>query len=207
MQRLVLAAALCSALLVTASSEARAGTIYGTWSSTSGNVFEIPYSGGHGFDMILTYPSGQRVVLRAHWVAGMRGTQFTYRFGRFTYTATFSQSMGNRLRVVSSPGGQVSWWKRHRRASRSMLWAGTWRSTSGNLFVVPASRGSFNIIIKHPNGTQRVVRAHWVAGMEGTQFYYYFGRDRVTATFNARDRNRIRTVNSAGTVTFWTRIN
>lgn len=170
--------------------------IYGTWMSTSGNVFEIPRTRGRKFDMVVTYKNGRRGLMHGAWVPGMVGVQFTYTDGRYRYTGTFT---GGRVRVTAP--GTTSWWRRHYRRSHGMRAAGVWRSTSGNTFTVPAQRGSFNIILTTPRGGKQLYRAHWVAGMEGVQFRYAGN----TATFNAAS-GRLRVVDTGGRVNFWTRI-
>mgnify|MGYP001025853263 CR=1 FL=1 len=48
-------------------------------------------------------------------------------------------------------------------------------------------------------GRRQVYRAHWVKGMVGTQFYY--GRPRVTVTWNPRRPRYLRVVQ--GRKVFW----
>ncbi|MCB9638160.1 MAG: hypothetical protein H6727_04535 [Myxococcales bacterium] len=187
-----------------APSNAEAQTIYGLWRSTSGNTFEIPFSRGNRFDIVLTRPNGQRVVLPGAWVRGMRGIQFNYMYGRSRYIGTFSARRSNLVRVLA-PNGKVSWWKRSSsRRSRGIAWAGRWRSTSGNIFTVPHSRGPFNIIVTYRNGRKGVLRAYWVRGLVGIQFRY--GRPANTVTYNPRRPGRLRVVDARGRIFWWIRV-
>lgn len=180
------------------------GKIYGTWTSTTGNVFEIPRSRGLSFDMIVTYKGTNRQgLLRGRWVPGMVGTQFTFVWQGRQTTGTFTRG---RIRLVVSGGG-ISWWNRHYARSRSMRAAGVWRSTSGNTFTVPARRGNFNIIMTSPRGAKQLYQAYWVSGMEGVQFRYGAGPNRATyntVTFNART-GQLRLV-SGGKAYYWRRV-
>ncbi len=200
---LFLAAATCFVLSGFLPQDANAQTIYGLWRSTTGNVFEIPYSPGNYFDMVVTYTNGQRAVLRGGWVGGMRGSQFYYTAGGSSCTGTFSAMRSNVVRVVCN--GRASWWKRSgSRKSRSVAYAGTWQSTSGARFVVPASRGAFNIIATFRNGRKAVYRAYWVPGMVGIQFRY--GNPAITVTYNPRNPGVLRVVDARGSVFWWKRL-
>lgn len=183
----------------TASAEAE--RIYGFWRSSSGNKFEIPRGREGSFDLIMKAPSGKLSLMRGAWVEGMEGTQFTYGTGGAVNTGTFSNDDPHRIRVVPARG-KATFWKRDRRRSRAAMWAGTWKSTSGNVFTVAARRGGpFNIIRTSPKGRKAVIVARWVEGMEGTQFEY--GKPAVTVTYNPEARGRLRVVDSAGKVFWW----
>jgi hypothetical protein len=85
--------------------------------------------------------------------------------------------------------------------------SGTWKSSSGNTFIVPDSSTDFDLIVVLADGGKDVYSARWVEGMVGTQFVY--GRTGVspcTATFNRRDENRIRVACPDVEPTFWTRV-
>lgn len=99
---------------------ARGATIFGTWRSSTGNLFEVPFDGARqgAFDMILTHTNGRREVIRGRWVSGMRGTQFAYRSRGVRFTGTFRPGDPNRIRLAGS-SGQVSWWTRERPTRRS----------------------------------------------------------------------------------------
>lgn len=177
--------------------------IYGTWISTAGDVFEIPPAYGLSFDMIVTYKaSGRQGLLRGRWLRGMVGTHFTFPWHGRPATGAFTWG---RIRLVAS-GGAVSWWKRHHARSLNTRAAGVWWSTSGNMFVVPAQRGNFNIIMSSPRGAKKLFQAYWVPGMEGVQFRYGAGPNRAaynTATFHAPTRT-LRVV-SGGKTYYWRR--
>lgn len=200
---LFLAVAACFVLSGFLSQNANAQMIYGLWRSTTGNVFEIPYAPGNSFDMVVTYTNGQRAVVRGAWIRGMRGSQFFYVAGQSRCTGTFSAMRSNVVRVDCN--GRVSWWQRSRsRKSRSVAYAGTWQSTSGSRFTVPASRGPFNIIATFRNGQKAVYRAYWVSGMVGIQFRY--GYPAVTVTYNPSNPGVLRVVDARGEVFWWRRL-
>ena len=123
--------------------------------------------------------------------------------GRTPNTATFSNDDPNRIRVVS-PGNPANFWTRDRRASRAALWAGTWKSTTGNIFTVSARRGPFHIILTRTNGRKEVFVANWVEEMVGTQFEY--GSPPNTVTYNPRSRARVRVTSANGTVNWWQKL-
>lgn len=194
---------LCTACLLSlASAFAHAQTIYGTWSSTTGNRFEIPNTGRWVFDIVLIRPNGAREVFQGRWVRGMMGTQFVYNYGQFRYTGTFSSVNPRVVRVVDQHG-TTSWWKRSTYRSARMVFAGVWRSSSGNFFTVPATNQNFNMIATLTNGRKQVYYARWVPGMEGVQFQY--GNPPLTVTYN-RQYGKMRVVGSNGVVTWWTRV-
>lgn len=87
--------------------------IFGTWRSTSGNIFVVNGSEYGGFNLTWIQPSGQQALLRGSWVQGLRGTQFQYwDLNGYGYTGTFSSRDPNRIRVTTSTGA-TTWWYRH----------------------------------------------------------------------------------------------
>ncbi len=185
------------------SASAHSANVYGVWTSTSGNRFEIPRGPEGTFDLIMKATSGKLSLMRGGWVEGMEGTQFTYGTKGNLNTATFSNDDPNRIRVVS-PNGKANFWTRDRRRSRGAMWAGNWKSTSGNVFTVSARRGGpFNMIATYTSGKKAVLRARWVEGMEGTQFEYGQGKNLVTVTYNPENPGRVRVLDAAGKVFWW----
>lgn len=84
--------------------------------------------------------------------------------------------------------------------------AGEWRSTSGNVFVIPkATGGRFDVVLVPPKGASRLYQAGWVKGMRGSQFKYG-AKWQMTATFNGKNPNKIRVVSTKSKPTMWTRI-
>lgn len=184
---------------------AEAASIYGRWRSSSGNEFHITPSGSR-LHLTVAFTNGAVKALSGRWVRGMGRTQFVYWDGSGSYTGTFSASDPGRIRVVS-PSGAVTWWRRaHAHAPGRSRIFGTWRSTTGNLFQVPAAgRRRFDLIVTHTDGRREVFMAHWVRGMRGSQFEYTTRGVRYTGTFSPTDPNRIRNTNSSGGVSWWTR--
>jgi hypothetical protein len=87
-------------------------------------------------------------------------------------------------------------------AQRSAV--GTWRSQTGNVFVVPNSATGFNLGIHQTNGQQLAAPAQWVQGMIGVMFMYQSGNQWATCTYNhLADQIRVQAPNG---VTFWTRV-
>src|SRR5512146_340323 len=166
---------------------ALAADIYGSWKSTSGNVFEISDSRRGGFKLLLTRPDGSQEKLRGDWVPGMAGSQFNYWSGNTQYTVTFSARDPNRVRVTA-PGMTTTWWQRFSRAvsvpaHRAKIF-GFWASTSGNVFeIAEAHRGGFKLWVTYPSGKRLVLRGDWVRGMGGQQFTYWDGKFQYTGTF------------------------
>lgn len=84
--------------------------------------------------------------------------------------------------------------------------SGTWKSDSGNTFIIPLiGSGDFDIIKVAPTGAKSLLSARWVPGMEGTQFSYQFNGAVYTGTFNGNDPDRVR-VASGAQANFWVRI-
>lgn len=184
---------------------ARAQDPSGVWKSDTGNTFIIPPAVTGDFDMIKVVPAGTKELLRAAWVTGMEGTQFAYMTGGVRYVCTFNGQNPDRIQVAY--GEKANFWTRVRHAQfgwRGVL--GTWRSTSGNTFLIVDRGKSFNIIFTDTKGAKSVITASWIPGMEGTQFEYTGSGSRVVATRVPRDENQIRVETNTGQVTFWTRV-
>ena len=83
---------------------------------------------------------------------------------------------------------------------------GVWKSTSGNVFIIPNNPKEFEIICKKTDGTKEVLTGKWVEGLVGTQFTY----GTVTCTFNSKnpDAMRVEQPGKAGDkiVNFWVRV-
>ena len=80
----------------------------GVWRSTTGYVFRIPASTQH-FDLIITSPSGQRMLGQARWV--QKGHSFTYTVSGMSGSAFASYNAQYDALEVRGPGG-TSWWRR-----------------------------------------------------------------------------------------------
>jgi hypothetical protein len=93
-----------------ASRRSRAAAYSGIWRSTSGSVFNVPFS-RRAFNIIATWPNGRKDVYQAYWVPGMVGVQF--RYGNPAITVTYNPNTPGRLRVVDARG-RVFWWTRIR---------------------------------------------------------------------------------------------
>jgi hypothetical protein len=85
---------------------------------------------------------------------------------------------------------------------------GVWKSTSGNVFIIPNNPKEFEIVCKKTDGTKQVLTGKWVEGLVGTQFTY--GNGTVTCTFNAKNPDAMRVENldkdQKKVVTFWVRV-
>ena len=83
---------------------------------------------------------------------------------------------------------------------------GIWKSTSGNVFIIPNNPKEFDIICKKTDGTKELLTAKWVEGLVGTQFTY----GPVTCTFNSKnpDSMRVEQPDKANgkIVNFWVRV-
>ncbi len=197
MRHIPLVLALALGLLALAPRPALAADVYGTWQSSSGNIFEITDSRRGGFKLRVTYPNGTQTVLRGDWVPGMVGSQFNYWDANTQYTATFSPRDPDRVRVVYGRN-ITSWWKRYSHtvsvpAHRAKIF-GFWASTSGNVFeIAEAHRGGFKLWVTYPSGKRLVLRGDWVRGMGGSQFTYWDGKFQYTGTFSADDPGCYRT--------------
>jgi hypothetical protein len=189
-------------LLAVTSRPAAAGAA-GTWRSTTGNTFLIP-DATSDFDLVKQGVDGSRELLRARWVEGMTGTQFTYLSNNVTCTATFNLRNPDSLRVVCGREAP-SFWTRIVEARTGHGLVGTWRSTSGNQFMIPEkTQNEFDIVMTRPDGRKELYRARWIDGMVGTQFVY--GNPPNTGTRNGEDRDQIRIVGADGVVTIWQRV-
>ena len=187
---------------------AQAQSPSGTWRADTGSTFIIPLVTGNEFDMVLVQPNGTKELRHAAWVQGMEGTQFAYRLGAVTKTATFNAANPDRMVLASSDGAPNLFWTRLRHPEfgwRGIL--GTWKSTSGNTFVVVDRGRTFHIILTAPNGARTLLEASWIPGMEGTQFNYTMNNTRNVGTRMPRDENQIRMESGNGQVNSWTRIN
>ncbi|MBI3071220.1 MAG: hypothetical protein HYY84_03745 [Deltaproteobacteria bacterium] len=182
--------------------------IYGTWHSTSGNLFEIHSTDDGAFRMTMLTTNGTQSVMRGHWIAGLRGTQFQY-FGPDgrRYSGTFSGRDPNRVRVAGA--SQVSWWKRGATAvaPRSSKLFGTWRSGSGNVFEIRNTNdGRFSLVVTFTDGRKSVMRGSWVRGFRGSRFQYHDADGhRYVAGFSSTDPDRVRVVSDDGTINWWRR--
>ncbi len=114
MRRIMMACLAGLVMLSAGSALAQGGwKIFGTWRSTSGNIFVVNSTGYGGFSLTWIQPNGQQALLRGNWVAGLRGTQFQYwDLNGYSYTGTFSSRDPNRVRVVTNTG-TTTWWYRH----------------------------------------------------------------------------------------------
>ncbi|MBW2731444.1 MAG: DUF4476 domain-containing protein [Deltaproteobacteria bacterium] len=196
----------CAAALFMGSAHAaEAASVYGSWRSSSGNVFTITQTGA-GFRLSATLTKGGRKVLHGNWVPGMRGLQFSYWDG-VKVIGTFRPGDPNRIRVRTPT--TTTWWQRmnsRRRAGQRATIFGPWRSTTGNLFDVSYKRARrFQLMLTATNGRREQMGGRWVPGMRGTQFEYHSRGRRFTGTFRAGDPNRIRIVSSTGESSWWTR--
>jgi hypothetical protein len=206
MRNLVLVVVSVIGLFVLAPKSASAASAAGTWKSTSGNTFVIPDSKTE-FDVVRQGPDGARELMKARWVEGMTGTQFTYRSNGVTCTATFNQRDPDMLRVVCG-NQQPSVWTRVAEQKTGRGLVGTWYSTTGNMFTIPEkSRDEFDIVVKLTNGQKALYKARWVDGMVGTQFTYSAqpGQKPNTGTRNGENRDQIRIVDATGKVSIWYR--
>ncbi len=111
---------------------ALAADVYGSWQSTSGNVFEITGSRRGGFKLRVTYPNGTQTVLRGDWVPGMVGVQFNYWDANTQYTATFNPRDPDRVRVVYGRG-VTSWWKRYSHTVAVPAHSSSWSALPASL--------------------------------------------------------------------------
>jgi hypothetical protein len=84
--------------------------------------------------------------------------------------------------------------------------AGTWKSTTGNTFLIPDASGDFDIVKQGTDGSRELLRAKWVSGMTGTQFQYVSNKITCTATFNLKDPDMLRVVCGSDPASVWTRI-
>jgi hypothetical protein len=210
MRRVSLLLALALGLVALAAPRpALAADVYGTWKSTSGNVFEITDSRRGGFKLRLTYPNGTQEVLRGDWVPGMEGLQFNYwNRDNVQHVATFSRRDPDRVRV--QVGTTVSWWQRVSHAvavpAHKAKIFGFWRSSSGNVFeITEAHRGGFKLWVTMTSGKRMVLRGDWVRGLSGSQFTYWEGKYQYTGTFSPDDPDRVRVVAPGNVVTWWQR--
>lgn len=205
--RLLVAAFAFAAVLVF-SKGASAAEIFGTWRSTTGNVFEIHGSRHSDFKLTNRQTTGGTQLLRGNWVRGLEGTQFEYWDGQNRYTGTFDPRDANRIRVTSN--SVVSWWQRDLNApvveSRGSKIYGVWRSTSGNLFDITDAPGpGFEIYVMFNDGRRQRLRGSWIQGMRGSQFEYWDASQiRYEGTFNPTDPDRVR-VTSNNVVSWWSR--
>ena len=123
-----------------------------------------------------------------------------YGFKDNTFTGTIATTFKNkaydtRIELQHEP---IAGW-------RGVL--GTWRSTSGNSFVIADRGRSFHIILTDVNGRKSILNASWIPGMEGTQFTYQNGPVRATITRMPSDNDQVRVESSDGKVNTWTRVN
>lgn len=81
---------------------------------------------------------------------------------------------------------------------------GTWRSNSGNTFVIPYSKTSFDIIITLANGQRQIGQGSWVEFPRRFTYTVSGMRGSCVATFDYQDPNRIRVEGPNGT-NYWTR--
>lgn len=203
-RRIFLSLVLSLFAMLTLAEPARAENPSGTWKSDSGNTFIVPLIGAGAFDFIKVAPTGAKELVRGSWVAGMEGTQFVYSVGAVRHTCTFNGQNPDRIHVAS--GAKTNFWTRVRNPQFGWLGVlGTWRSTSGNTFVIADRGRSFDIIMTAPSGAKSLIVASWIPGMEGTQFSYQVGTFRNVATRMPRDENQIRIESNNGTVNNWTR--
>jgi len=185
---------------------AEASEIFGTWRSSTGNVFEITGSRLGEFKLHVTYTNGAKTTLRGNWVPGLVGTQFQYFDGNTPLTGTFNPRDPDKVRVVTSE--TASWWQRDNGAppvASSAKIFGVWRSSSGRLFEVnEAAGGGVGLLMTEASGRKLSLRGDWIKGLRGAQFEYWDSSRRYEGTFNAQDPDRVR-VTSGEVVTFWTR--
>jgi hypothetical protein len=179
----------------------------GRWQSDSGNTFIIPASRTE-FELIKRPLKGKDELIQARWIEGMVGTQFTYLSNQQTCTATFNLRNPDSLHVVCGTA-PANTWTRVAQAPRGRPGGlvGTWKSSSGNTFLVPEwSRTEFDIVVTHTDGKKEIYKAHWVEGLEGTQFTYGPAGSINTATRNGENQDQIRIVGPKGDVFIWQRV-
>ena len=92
--------------------------------------------------------------------------------------------------------------------ARAVSAIGVWKSTSGNVFIIPNNPKEFEIDCKKTDGTRQVLVGKWVQGLVGTQFTY--GNGTITCTFSSTnpDSMRVESVdaNQQKVVQFWVRV-
>ena len=183
---------------------AQAASPVGVWRSTSGNTFIVPPFDASPFVMVLVAPNGTRELYTGRWTAGLEGTQFTYaKPNSQGLTATFDSRNANTVKVVG--GGTNTTWTKSGTLTQTSV-SGTWRSSSGNRFVVlpPVSEGAtFDIVMTRANGERELYPARWTPGLEGTQFGYG-SKFATIATLDVRSMSSVRVLANSE-VTTWTR--
>ena len=80
----------------------------GVWVSSSGNVFNIPYSEKY-FDLIITTTDGRRLIGKGEWV--QKGQSFTYTVTGVPGSAYVRYNAQADALEVSGPNG-TTWWQR-----------------------------------------------------------------------------------------------
>lgn len=190
--------------LVLVAATAQAASPVGVWRSSSGNTFIIPPFDAAPFVMVLVAPNGTRELYTGRWTPGLEGTQFTYaKPNTKALTATFDSRNANTIKVLGSDTN-TTWSKTGALTQTSV--SGTWRSSSGNRFVVlpPLGEGAnFDVIMTRPSGERELYPARWVPGLDGTQFAYGASFETV-ATLDVRSMASIRVATTTGATT-WTR--
>lgn len=87
--------------------------------------------------------------------------------------------------------------------------AGTWRSTSGNMYTIPPSDTEFDIVCRFREGGKALYQGHWVRGRRGQQFYWDDPNSghRLTATFQQGNSDSLRVDDEdSGRVFWWVRM-
>lgn len=82
----------------------------GRWASTSGSLIAIP-DNPNDFILIVTHKDGETFRLKARWVKGLVGTQFTFinEYGRRAMVTIDSQDRG---RIKLTVEDRVYYWQR-----------------------------------------------------------------------------------------------
>lgn len=82
----------------------------GRWASTSGSVIVIP-DNPNDFILVVTHPDGLVFQLKAHWVPGKVGTQFTFT-NEYEREVTATLDPQNRNRAKLTVEDRVYYWQR-----------------------------------------------------------------------------------------------